>query len=295
MNLPVPAKDLHQTTYDRKIRIINETINEYRVFTGTISIPDPLETQMRTDNDLLYDIRTQFDTGKAAVYWVDGSRQHDYRYDAILGAGVAWLERNAEGDWSWTTRGFALGRDTGSSEDAELFAIAAAFRLAVDRTQTNEGDAVEVVRILSDCMAVLQGLDTGTITHLGPAVSSPWALQDIYDFTDFLVERGTAVQLVWLKGHAHSEGNRRADGVAHKAVLKQMCDSRGRSGWVKREDVPRRILEMGSDSVEEWYWRVNKTLLLAGKEEGEEESEEESEDEDGDTMSDGSANTNVSK
>jgi ribonuclease HI len=294
MDPPIQAQDLLQVAYDRKIRIINESIDEYRIFMGTIYIQDPFEAQMRTDNDLLCDIRDRFDAGKAAAYWADGSRQHSDRYGAILGAGVAWLERNPDGDWGWKARGFALGQNTGTSDDAELFAIAAALRLAVEQAQTNEGAAVEVVRIFTDCMALLHGLDSGMIAHLGPAISSPWALQDVYDFTDYLVDRDIAVQLVWLKGHAQSEGNHYADGAAREAVTGQMCVSEERSGWVRREDVPKLIAEMGLDSVEEWYWRVNKRLLLAGKEEDDEECGGE-ENEDEEAMSEGSADMDLSE
>lgn len=37
--------------------------------------------------------------------------------------------------------------------------------------------------------------------------------------------------------------------------------------FVRRKEVPELIAMMGIDSIEEWYWRANKELLLLGEEE----------------------------
>jgi hypothetical protein len=89
---------LQQATYDRKIRIINNTIGEYRIFTGNIIIQDPgLKADTRTDDDLLLDIQDQYNAGKAAVYWTDGSVCNDGLAGKVLGAGVAYRDRNKLG------------------------------------------------------------------------------------------------------------------------------------------------------------------------------------------------------
>jgi ribonuclease HI len=256
---------LQQATYDRKIRIINNTIGEYRIFTGNIIIQDPgLKADTRTDDDLLLDIQDQYNAGKAAVYWTDGSVCNDGLPGKVLGAGVAYRDRNKLGLWKWKSWVHELGYDTGRIADAELFGIAAALRLAVEKVNASEAGAVQRVRIFSDAMRILQDIEEGTIRNLGPAISSPWALEDIYGLTDFLVDSGVVVELVWVKGHAYSEGNIRADLAAGEASQNQLDASTGNYGWNRKQHVPAQIAEMGPDSVDEWYWRVNKAWISAG-------------------------------
>jgi hypothetical protein len=52
-------------------------------------------------------------------------------------------------------------------------------------------------------------------------------------------------------------------------------------------ECPREIVDMGPDSAAEWYWRMNKPLLLDGREEGDGEVEEHA-------KSDGSADMDFS-
>jgi hypothetical protein len=113
-------------------------------------------------------------------------------------------------------------------------------------------------------MRILQDIEEGTIRNLGPAISSPWALEDVYGLTDFLVDSGVVVELVWVKGHAYSEGNIRADLAAGEASQNQLDASTGNYGWNRKQHVPAQIAEMGPDSVDKWYWRVNKAWISAG-------------------------------
>lgn len=71
---------------------------------------------------------------------MDGSRRQDAAMNAVLGAGVAWQgmtgeEEMKEGEVRYKSTTYPLGMETGGSEDAELFAIAAALRLAVERAE----------------------------------------------------------------------------------------------------------------------------------------------------------------
>jgi hypothetical protein len=88
---------------------------------------------------------------------------------------------------------------------------------------------------------------------------------------------GVKLSLAWVKGHAQSEGNNHADRVAKEVVWMQM-GSKEKPRFLKRREVPECVAAMGTDSVEEWYWRVNKERLLRGDEEEEEEEEEEEDD-----------------
>jgi len=150
---------------------------------------------------------------------------------------------------------FLLGKDTGSSTDAELYAIKAALELAVRKVD----GALWIchVRILSDCASVLQGLESGKTCDLGPAVSSTWALQDVYDLTYHLISKNITVDLVWVKGHALSTGNLHADHIAGKAVLDQGTMAR-KWGLMRKEEILSFIRRMGIDSEKEWLWRANK-------------------------------------
>ena len=218
-----------------------------------------------TDADHLQDMWGAFTEGKAAVYWADGSRRQDASGEAVLGAGVAWQVQDDEGEWRYESKTFALGHETGESADAELFGIAAALGLAVEKVEQQQ--KIERVRVFSDCADVLEWIKDGTISILGPAVGPIWALQEVFDCVDFLAENQVEVELVWVKGHAKSEGNRAADRAASAGA--KMQGVRGKRGFVKRKEAPELIAMMGQDSVEEWYCRANKERLLRGEEEKE--------------------------
>lgn len=111
---------------------------------------------------------------------------------------------------------------------------------------------------------------------LGPMGQKTWALQDIFDHTDFLVGCGVTVQLVWQKGHAQSTGNCLADKAARNAaqVQLQLTNTR-KTQWKKMQDFPAWVAESGRDSVDEWWWVVNKALHLSRRVEGDDEEVEE--------------------
>jgi len=176
---------------------------------------------------------------------------------------------NKLGKWKWKIHSYELGQDNGTSVDSELFGIAAALGLAAKKVLGSKEKCVERVRVFTDCMALLDGIKEGTTCDLGPAILSPWALQDVYDHTDFLLDLGVVVELIWQKGHAYSEGNIKADWAAYEAVQTQSQTFTGRSEWKKKQDAPRGLADLGPDSLDEWCWRVNKAWLLAGLREGE--------------------------
>jgi ribonuclease HI len=95
--------------------------------------------------------------------------------------------------------------------------VAAALGHAITKVRSG-GSVVQKVRIFSDCKTVLQGLSNGSNSSLGPALASGWAIQAIYDHTDFLKECGVSVQLVWRNDHGNSNGNTLADRAACETV-----------------------------------------------------------------------------
>jgi ribonuclease HI len=260
---------LEQECEARRIHIINANIGQYRAFSGRIEV-NIREAKSATDEDHLHDIKSTYDDGKALAYWTDGSHRYKSDGNAVTGAGVAWQERNPQGEWVWETKMYGLGENTGSINDAELYGIASGLRLAVEKADKKPPGYYQHVRVLSYSARVLTEIENGRISILGPAVSSPWALQQVYDHTDTLMQMGVDVRLVWVKGHARSEGNGHADRAAGEAVMMQM-EGRKRGKWVLKRDVPELIARMGQDSVDEWYWRVNGEMLCRGEEEKEEE------------------------
>ncbi|RMZ68592.1 reverse transcriptase [Pyrenophora seminiperda CCB06] len=258
MDLEARKALLSEESRSRRISIIDNTIGGCRMFNGNIWIGQ----EQREDAEYLEDIQQAYDNGIALAYWTDGSCQQAI---GALGAGVAWEENNL-GKRRWTGKEIPLGQDTGSSMDAELYAIKASLELAIGRAQ--EDPWIRHVRILSDCMVVLEGLQSGKICNLGPAVSSTWALQSVYDLTDYLISGLVSVDLVWVKAHAGSAGNEHADKLAKRAAWSQNVVRR--VGLKRRGQVPSFIKEMGMWSEDEWLYRANKRWLDRG---GEEEDE----------------------
>jgi hypothetical protein len=121
-------------------------------------------------------------------------------HDPVLGAGVAWQVRDEQGSWAWASKSFVLGLKTGSVMDTELFGIRAALGLAVERIGT-----LEAVKVFSDSVNVLDLIGRGEIWALGPAVSLPWTLEDVYNHAAVLtkeVARGgtdTVEEWLWRK------------------------------------------------------------------------------------------------
>ncbi|KAI8932738.1 hypothetical protein NX059_010228 [Plenodomus lindquistii] len=273
---------LEQASSDRIDRIIEDTIGWNRSFSGKIVIGNGRVVRNMDDDAHLDDIKDLIEAETAAVFWSDGSmgiRDEKTGYASVLGAGVAWREKSGEVEedleeggidkrvLEWKEAVFSLGINTGTAYDTEIFGIAAALHLTMERMRVMSKPMLKHVRILSDNSTVLDMLERGDIRILGPAVSSPWALTQVYDFTDALVSCGVTVEFVWVKGHAKSEGNRRADAAAGKGYRRQMGNVEGRK-WVKKDKVAPQIASMGTDAIEEWYWRVNKVGLCNGGEEG---------------------------
>jgi ribonuclease HI len=265
---------LEHEAHRRTVCIINTIIGDGRKFPGQISIDNSGKPKAKRDADHLQEFASLYENGKALALWTDGSLSQAAKdYDDVLGAGVAWQEKDRQGRWEWKTSMYSLGVHTGSGADAELFGITAALHLAAEKAEKDKG--VVHVRILSDCVRVMQATMSGKGKGLvlRPAATSPWALQQIYDYADILVGMGVEVELAWVKGHAQSGGNNHADRVAREVVRMQK-GSKENARFLKKKEVPERIAAMGTDSVEEWYWRVNKERLLRGDEEEDEDEDD---------------------
>jgi len=261
----IRKKVLTNSSFDRRIRIINSTIGEDRKFGGKV-ITQAADTMSAPQ--------------KALVCYADGSFvSNGWGMNDALGAGIAWEEGSEEEpeegeivESAWRTEPFALGINTGDIADAELFALAAALGFAVK--QVEQGKDVQQVRVYTDCMRILLGIEKGSIDNLGPAIGGTWALQQLYDCADWLEGNGVGVELVWVKGHAGEYGNELADKAAKRGLrsqIEKLGKPEEKRKMKKKEDAPVAITQAGEDAVEEWYWRVNKPLLLSGEEETEDD------------------------
>ncbi|KAH6644835.1 hypothetical protein C7974DRAFT_300811, partial [Boeremia exigua] len=213
-------------------------------FRGHIWIPTA-EKAAQPDAARLGDIQRDLDSGTAAVFWADGSE-----WNGVLGGAVAW---HAAGGAQAVY--YKLGRSTrGSASDAELFAIAAA--VAKGRQRVEEGGEVRLVRVYSDAQTLLESLRDGEPMVFGPLDESYFPLRALYEDTDWLVAKGVGVELVWVKGHRGSEGNKIADAAASRAVQEQYTadESAGR-GDEKDLEIPEFWKQLGPDWAAEWLYR----------------------------------------
>jgi ribonuclease HI len=154
---------------------------------------------------------------------------------------------------------YKLGRWTGSSGDAEVFAIAAALGLA--QKGVEEGRTYKLVRVYSDTVGILQKIETGKVNELGPLVDKKTALQALYERAQWLKEKGVNIELIWVKGHMNSRANKIADRTAARAVEEAADDlhhSLATGNGMSRDDVPAWCMQMGRDWVEEWLFRANR-------------------------------------
>jgi ribonuclease HI len=236
----------------RKIRLqrLQRLVLGYnRQFSGSIHIPDPV-TARQTDAQRLSSIKDLVALGTAVVYWVDGSWR-----EGFMGAGVVWQDQS-----HICSAQYKLGRYTGDSADAEIFAIAAALGRARKEVERNRD--IRIVKVFSDSQGILLALQKGKHTHFGPMLAKKTALEGLYERADTLNAQGVVVELVWVKGHFLSQGNRLADNVADDAVREQM-NQQGSPSVPKRTipatlaDVPKMWQEMGSDWMEEWLHCAN--------------------------------------
>jgi ribonuclease HI len=260
----VARKVLHsqlgESKAERRLRVqrlSTQILGPGRAFSGTIWIPDAHHAR-ENDAARLADISVDMALGHAVVYWTDGSLGCSGAKAGFMGAGVAWLNSS-----KYVAESFELGHATGTNQDAELFAIAAAMGKA--KRQREKNKEIRLVRIFSDSDGVLRALYLGGRLCLGPMLRQRTALQGLYERADWLMANGVAVQLVWLKGHSGSEGNVHADKAAAKAVTQQALlreqDNHGKPFTVENfltdADVPDKWRELGPDWAREWLVRAN--------------------------------------
>ncbi|KAF1923545.1 uncharacterized protein M421DRAFT_96085 [Didymella exigua CBS 183.55] len=77
------------------------------------------------------------------------------------------------------------------------------------------------------------------------------------------------IELVWVKGHANSEGNVLADQAAAEIVVEQTENALSPVPFlsvVKTElDVPQIWCDLGQDWIEKWFWRANHEHVVADR------------------------------
>ncbi|KAF1837435.1 hypothetical protein BDW02DRAFT_142116 [Decorospora gaudefroyi] len=242
-----------QETDDSAVCATIENLDLAATISTTYDVP--LEGDKACTRDIAEDIIA----GRAIVYWVDGSAGgNDYK-DGVLGAGVLWHAGNYE-----YTRSYQLGRYTGESADAELYALAAALGLAKQEVEKEEEEGVRrlaLIRVYTDAKNVLDSIVAWTCLTLGPLISPRTALQSLFECAEWLRDNGVEVELHWVKGHANSDGNELADRSATEAVTAQaevFARARTSRREMRDEDVPDMFKEIDDDWVDEWLYRANR-------------------------------------
>lgn len=192
-------------------QLCDKLLGASRSFPAHIDIPSH-EIAKATDERRLRDVKDEIELDNAEIYWTDGSQRRGF-----LGAGVFWQRHSGTGG-AW----YKLGSSTeGCSSDAELFAVAAALYRAKRSVQGNR--SVRLVRIYTDARAVLDSLRLRSYPWIGPLHNNEIALQGLFETAEWLVAEGVRLELIWVKGHSGSEGNKSADKLATKAVSRQIA------------------------------------------------------------------------
>jgi ribonuclease HI len=176
-----------------------------RVFAGSININD--RAARMNDADRLKDFENHYNTRQALVYWTDGSYTRSHGGTAV----VVWHEPGG-----WATRGYNINGIISGAQEAEIYAIAKAFQIAADTVKLR--NTVSLVRIFTDSQADLQGLLRRIVIDVGPLIAGKYALHILHERSAWLEEQGVRVELVWVKGHCKSAGNKLADRTARFAI-----------------------------------------------------------------------------
>lgn len=201
-----PISDKKMAKLTRKMLFIRDIgVGSQNRFKGNITINH--EEGRFDDTVRIQSIKDRYSSEQYLAYWTDGSLNQ-----GVLGAAVVWRGAGQQ----WHTRGFAVGKDIGHSQSAEIYGVAQALKIAADQSQTQR--SVKLVTIFTDSASLLSALKSGSPCDLGPMISGQFALQVIHERTNWLESKGIRVDLIWVKGHASSEGNNKADRIATQTV-----------------------------------------------------------------------------
>jgi ribonuclease HI len=245
----------------RKLRarkLYQSILGNNPTFSGKVIISSDFDAR-KSDYRRLMNEDQNIDLGHTIVYWADGSYAYSGSNAGYMGAAIAWLD----GD-HYAVESFELGRYTGNSEDAEIYAIAAALGRA--KKEVWESMDIHLVKVYSDAMGILEALANGTPLRVDPMLHNEnTALHNIYDRAQWLANKGVELELIWVKGHAQSRGNALADRAAYDAVSDQPDRLQPIAWqwdwmpgkWATSENVSAPWKDMGSEWVEEWLSRAN--------------------------------------
>ena len=237
-------------------RLRNSILGRNPSFPGKIIIPSDIDAR-REDSTRVQDVEQALQEGTAQVFWVDGSDRGGF-----LGASVVWLD-----DTQLAYKSYQLGPSTGgNAADTELFALAAALGRAKKLVQ--QGRALRLVRVFSDALSILGSIRQGHCLTFGPLLAKKTALEGLYARAQWLKAHDVDIELIWVKGHAHSEGNNLADKIAGQATSDQAVSPNTVEppGASTLGDVPEIWRSMGQDWVEEFLSRANhKQVILQRK------------------------------
>ncbi|KAH8731618.1 ribonuclease H-like domain-containing protein [Phaeosphaeriaceae sp. PMI808] len=196
-------------------------------FKGSVMVPSKKEAR-EPDSVRLADIVDLIASGDALVFWADGSYTPQNGGHAAAGVVDCLPDGKSYGE----PRSYSLGGLTADANDAEMYGIFAALHQA--RARVEQGANLKIVRIYTDSMTVLQLITKGTGKY-NPLLHRK-LLRLLYDQVDWLVGQGVLVELTWVKGHAGSLGNQKADKAAKFGLEKRagevVRDGAAHGDWV---------------------------------------------------------------
>ncbi|KAH7080848.1 hypothetical protein FB567DRAFT_114068 [Paraphoma chrysanthemicola] len=245
-----------------RLEVLGETPHFYGTLTTDRDVANLSDRQML--KSMAEDGHGCVADGSALVYWTDGAvlnLKPSATGEAVYhGAGVVEVTKHPQTKAvHYISKEVSAGCDTGNIGDAEIYAVSVDIQIAIQDIKNGSG-RVRRVRGVTDCRPILDSMPAGN-SALGPFISSRVALQDLYEGAAWLKSKEIRFELVWVKGHRKSEGNRVANRAAHRAASLASAAEAKETRGIKTE-APAMFVQKGRAWRDEWLWRANKSFLI---------------------------------
>jgi ribonuclease HI len=213
------------------------------------------------ENKLLFN-----NDGETLTLYTDGSYFCEGEFAGLSAAAVAYA--NPKAPSGWETESKQLGRYVGNNNDAEMFGILLALRIAL--RQLKSGRNIKNIIICSDSKECIQVLEPKLHTDvkftriLGPLPQNgKWALEEILEISE-QIPSGIYVHVRWIRGHANMIGNEVADRAASEANRAQGRYLPPHNANVPLPSIPLCYSRYGSEIALEYLYRLSMPWISFG-------------------------------